>query len=173
MLELERCSFCLFYGKVARMENALNIVVFWAVYAVAVIIHFECVRRLFKVRKIEDPEDTLVGAWYKASLPWILGAWSVQSLDVLFFTPDHLGAYDGLIAFGLAALTFGGLMYFWGFGAGLNPYLETTYDHATDYTNNLMFTSSAMLVLFGVVCGLRLCGVEIDIFNAWKHFIIF
>jgi hypothetical protein len=117
------------------MENALNIVVFWAVYAVAVIIHFECVRRLFKVRKVEDPEGVLVGAWHKASLPWILGAW--------------------------------------GFGAGLNPYLETTYDHATDYTNNLMFTSSAMLVLFGVVCGLRLCGVEIDVFNAWKHFIIF
>lgn len=46
------------------MENALNIVVFWAVCAVAVIIHVECVRRLFKVRKVEDPEGTLVGAWY-------------------------------------------------------------------------------------------------------------
>lgn len=46
------------------MENALNIVVFWAVYAVAVIIHVECVRRLFKVRKVKDPEGVLVGAWY-------------------------------------------------------------------------------------------------------------
>lgn len=137
------------------------------------IIHFERLRRLFKVRKIEDPEGELVGAWYKASLLWLLGAWSVQSLDVLFFTPDRLGAHDALIAFGLAALTFGGLMYYWGFGAGLNPYLETTYDHAIDYTNNLMFTSSAMFVLFGVVCELRLCGVKIDVFNAWKLFVIF
>lgn len=63
MLELEGNFFAYFKERL-HMEQALNVIIFWAVYAVAVIIHVECVRRLFKVRKIEDPEGVLVGAWY-------------------------------------------------------------------------------------------------------------
>ena len=35
-----------------------------------------------------------------------------------------------------------------------------------------MFTTSIMLVLFGVVCALRLCGVEIDLIKAWQFLFI-
>lgn len=155
------------------MENVLNIVVFWAVYSVAVIIHFECVRRLIRVNMREDPEGLLKGAWHKAALPWIIGAWVLLSFDLLFFTPDRLGAYDGFIATGLAALSFGALMYYWGLSATIGSAVEPGHDHATEYTGNLMFVTCAMLVLFGVVCALRLCGVEIDIVKMWRLILIF
>jgi len=37
------------------MEQALNVIIFWAVYLVAVIVHFECTRRLIKVNGRDDP----------------------------------------------------------------------------------------------------------------------
>lgn len=154
------------------MEQALNVIIFWAVYLVAVIVHFECAHRLIRVGKRDDPEGLLKGAWHKAALPWIIGAWLLLSFDLLFFTPERLGAYDGFIAAGLAALSFGAVMYYWGYGATIGTAVEPTYDHATDYTNNLMFTTSIMLVLFGVVCALRLCGVEIDLIKAWQFLFI-
>lgn len=154
------------------MEQALNVIIFWAVCLVAIIVHFECAHRLIKVNGRDDPEGSLKGAWHKAALPWITGAWLLLSFDLLFFTPERLGAFDGFIAAGLAALSFGAVMYYWGFGATIGTAVDPTYDHATDYTSNLMVTTCAMLVVFGVVCALRLCGVEIDVVKAWRFFFI-
>lgn len=51
-------------GKGIRMEQAHNVIIFWVVYFIAVVVYYECAHRLIIVNRKDDPEGLLMGAWH-------------------------------------------------------------------------------------------------------------
>lgn len=144
------------------MMQALNVVLFWAVYAVAFIIQCKWYRNLELIGEIKSSDGREYTEWYKRALPWIIGSWALIATEMLFFAPAPLGAYDGVIAAGAAAMSFMWNIYTWGSDMSGDS-SQTPSAHASRFCGNLMFASAGVMVIFGIVSALRLCGFVFNI----------
>ena len=144
------------------MMQALNVLLFWAVYAVAFIIQCKWYRNLELIGEIKSSDGKEYTEWYKRALPWIIGSWALIATEMLFFTPSPLGAYDGVIAAVAASMSFMWNIYTWGSDMSGDA-SQTPGAHASRFCGNLMFASVGVMVVFGIVSALRLCGFTFNI----------
>ena len=144
------------------MMQALNVVLFWAVYAVAFIIQCKWYRKFELVGEIKSSDGREYTEWYKRALPWLIGSWALIATEMLFFAPAPLGAYDGVIAAIVAAISFMWNIYAWGSDMSSDA-SQTPGTHASRFCGNLMFASVGVMVIFGIVSALRLCGFTFNI----------
>lgn len=140
------------------MEQALNVVLFWVAYIVAFIIQCKCYRKFELVGEIKSSDGREYAEWYRRALPWLIGSWALIATEMLFFAPSPLGAYDGVIAAGATAMSFMWNIYTWGSDMSGDA-SQSPSAHASRFCSNLMFASVGVMVIFGVICALRLCGL--------------
>ena len=144
------------------MMQALNIVLFWAAYVVAFIAQCKWYRSLELIGEIKSSDGGEYAEWYKRALPWLIGSWALIATEMLFCTPSPLGAYDGVIAAGAAAMSFMWNIYTW--GSDMSGDASQAPDaHASRFCGNLMFASVGVMVIFGIVSALRLCGFAFNV----------
>lgn len=144
------------------MMQALNVVLFWVAYVVAFVVQCRWYRNLELINEIKSPDGREYTEWYKRALPWLIGSWALIATEMLFFAPSPLGAYDGAIAAGAAAISFMWNIYTWGSDISGDA-SQTPSTHASRFCGNLMFASVGVMVVFGIVSALRLCGFTFNI----------
>lgn len=144
------------------MMQALNVVLFWVAYVVAFIAQCKWYRNLELINEIKSSDGGEYAEWYKRALPWLIGSWALIATEMLFFAPSPLGAYDGVIAAIVAAISFMWNIYTWGSDMSSDA-SQTPSVHASRFCSNLMFASAGVMVIFGIVSALRLCGFAFNI----------
>lgn len=144
------------------MMQALNVVLFWAAYVVAFAIQCKWYRNLGLIDEIKSSDGREYAEWYRRALPWLIGSWALIATEMLFFAPSPLGAYDAAIAAIAAAISFAWNIYTWGSDMSGDA-SQTPSAHASRFCSNLMFTSAGVMVIFGIVGALRLCGFTFNI----------
>lgn len=144
------------------MMQALNVVLFWVAYVVAFVIQCKWYRNLELINEIKSSDGGEYAEWYKRALPWLIGSWALIATEMLFFAPSPLGAYDGVIAAIVAAISFMWNIYTWGSDMSSDA-SQTPSVHASRFCSNLMFASAGVMVIFGIVSALRLCGFAFNI----------
>lgn len=144
------------------MMQALNVVLFWVAYVVAFIAQCKWCRNLELINEIKSSDGGEYAEWYKRALPWLIGSWALIATEMLFFAPSPLGAYDGVIAAIVAAMSFMWNIYTWGSEMSGDA-SQTPSTHASRFCSNLMFASAGVVVIFGIVSALRLCGFTFNI----------
>lgn len=144
------------------MMQALNVVLFWAVYVVVFVIQCKWYRNLELINEIKSSDGGEYAEWYKRALPWLIGSWALIATEMLFFAPSPLGAYDGVIAAVAASMSFMWNIYTW--GSDMSGDASQAPDaHASRFCGNLMFASVGVMVIFGIVSALRLCGFAFNV----------
>lgn len=144
------------------MMQALNVVLFWVAYIAAFVIQCKWYRNLELINEIKSPDGREYTEWYRRALPWVIGSWALIATEMLFFAPVPLGAYDGVIAAIVAAISFAWNIYTWGSDMSGDA-SQTSSAHASRFCSNLMFASTGVMVVFGIVSALRLCGFTFNI----------
>lgn len=144
------------------MMQALNVVLFWAAYVVAFVVQCKWYRNLELINEIKSSDGREYAEWYKRALPWLIGSWALIATEMLFFAPSPLGAYDGVIAAIVAAISFAWNIYTWGSDMSGDA-SQTPSVHASRFCSNLMLASAGVMVIFGIVSALRLCGFAFNI----------
>lgn len=144
------------------MMQALNVVLFWVAYVVAFIAQCKWCRNLELINEIKSSDGGEYAEWYKRALPWLIGSWALIATEMLFFAPAPLGAHDGVIAAIVAAISFMWNIYTWGSDMSSDA-SQTPGTHASRFCGNLMFASVGVMVIFGIVSALRLCGFTFNI----------
>lgn len=140
------------------MAQALNVILFWVAYIVAFIVQCKWYRNLELIDEIKSSDGREYAEWYRRALPWLIGSWALIATEMLFFAPSPLGAYDGVIAAVAAAMSFMWNIYTWGSDMSGDA-SQSPSAHASRFCSNLMFASVGVMVIFGVICALRLCGL--------------
>lgn len=144
------------------MMQALNVVLFGVAYVVAFVIQCKWYRNLELINEIKSSDGGEYAEWYKRALPWFIGSWVLIATEMLFFAPSPLGAYDGVIAAIVAAISFMWNIYTWGSDMSSDA-SQTPSVHASRFCSNLMFASAGVMVIFGIVSALRLCGFAFNV----------
>lgn len=144
------------------MVQALNVALFWIAYIVAFIIQCKWYRKFELVGEIKSSDGREYAEWYRRALPWLIGSWALIATEMLFFAPSPFGAYDGVIAAIVAAISFMWNIYTWGSDMSSDA-SQTPSVHASRFCSNLMFASAGVMVIFGIVSALRLCGFAFNI----------